>query len=102
MECRGFCRRLGLRVREVPLLRLYYSSARFLQLSRIMALIIALYALDFPVKRIAFAMSSRGCTVREAIREGRRRIGACDRGDCVRILQERTAAGRREYQRFGE
>ena len=98
MECRGFCLRLGLRLRDVPLLRLYYSTGRFCGLGQVMALELALHALDYPTKAIAVAMMCRAGTVREAIRTGRKRIGARDRGDCVRILQEPDSKRRREFQ----
>ena len=100
MECRGFCLRLGLRVCDVPLMCLYYSTARFCGVSRVMAFELALHALDYPTKAIATAGGCRAGTVREALRVGRGRIGARDRGDCVRILQEPDAERRHELQTF--
>ena len=98
MECRGFCRRLGLRVRDVPLLRLHYSTGRLCGLPHVTALDLALHALDYSTKDIAHAMKSNERTVRAAIDVGRTRIGARDRGDCVRILQETDADVRAELQ----
>ena len=64
MERRGFCRRLGLRVADVPLLRLYNSTARFCELPEVMALVLALHALDYSTKKIAFATRTSERTVR--------------------------------------
>jgi len=92
LERRGFCRRLALRITDVADLREYYSSARFLGLPFGMALRLAFWALDYPAKTIAFAWGCRGCCVRESLRVGRERIGARDRGDCVRIFVAVRAA----------
>ena len=88
MERRGFFRRLRMRVCDLPLLQEYNSTARLFGLPKLMALVVALYALDYERNRIAFAMCVRGCTVRKTVRAGLSRLGARDRGDAVRILQE--------------
>ena len=100
MECRGVCRRLRLRVRDVGLLHVYNSTARSCGLPKRMAARLALYALDYDVKRIAFGFKVDDSTIREAIATGLQRIGARKRGDCVRILQETDEVRRREYQSF--
>ena len=98
MECRGFCLRLGLRVRDVPLLRLYYSTARRCGLAHVTALELSLHALDYTNKDIAHATACSERTVRATVAVGRTRIGARDRGDCVRILQETDANTRATLQ----
>jgi len=100
VECRGFFSRLGLRVRDVGLLHVYNSTARFCGLPKRMGARVALFALDYDVKRIAFAFEVDDSTIRDALATGLLRIGARDRGDCVRILQESDEMRRREYQSF--
>ena len=100
MECRGFFRRLGLRVRDVGLLHVYNSTARFCGLPKRMAVLLALYTLDYDIQRIAFALGVSDRTIREAIEKALQRIGARSHGDCVRILQEPDEALRREWQTF--
>ena len=101
MECRGFCRRLRLHVADVPLWRLYNSTARFCGLPKTMACLLALDTLDtldYEIKTIAFAASISERVVRRTIKEAMSRIGARGRGDCVRILQESDPVLRRERQ----
>ena len=100
MECRGFFRRLKLRVEDVPLLRLYNSTARFLGLPMVMALAISLHALDYSPQEIAFAGCVDERTVRATIEDGKERIGAGGAGDCVRILRESDPDLRRAVQRW--